>query len=112
MIAVGTITQTLPSLALPDNIRQGQRTEQSDCDSYAYAHLLPYFSPQTYPPLTPFKHSDPAFRALSHPNPRSFLDIAAAVIEITPNLGTEIRGVNLARLDGDGRLNPNGNGTA
>jgi sulfonate dioxygenase len=97
---VETIRQVEPS---PDSIQQGQGQRQRDSDGYRYAHLLPHFSPQTYPPLTPFEHSDPALRALSHPNPRSFLDNATSVIELTPNLGTEVRGVSLAQLDSDGR---------
>ncbi|PPQ62793.1 hypothetical protein CVT24_000487 [Panaeolus cyanescens] len=72
-------------------------------EEYAYAHLLPHFSADRYPPLTPFEHVDPASRALSHPNPRSFLDNATSVAEITPSLGTEVQGVNLATLDSDAR---------
>ncbi|KAK7437388.1 hypothetical protein VKT23_018633 [Stygiomarasmius scandens] len=72
-------------------------------EEYRYSHLLPVFSSTTYPPLTPFEHSDPAARALNHSNPRAFLDNATNVIEITPNLGTEVHGVNLRDLDSDGR---------
>ena|SRR5882762_7849261 len=103
---VETIRQSLPSLPLrpsPDSVQQGHSQEQRDSVGYRYARLLPHFSPQTYPALTPFEHSDPAFRALSHPNPRSFLDNATSVIELTPNLGTEIHGISLAQLDSDGR---------
>jgi sulfonate dioxygenase len=70
---------------------------------YRYAHLLPHFSADRYPPLTPFEHVDPALRALSHDNSRAFLDNATSVRELTPYLGTEITGVNLAELDGAGR---------
>lgn len=70
---------------------------------YRYAHLLPHFSADHYPPLTPFEHVDPALRALSYDNPRAFLDNATSVRELTPYLGTEITGVNLAELDSAGR---------
>ncbi|KIY50657.1 alpha-ketoglutarate-dependent sulfonate dioxygenase [Fistulina hepatica ATCC 64428] len=71
-------------------------------EPYRYAHLMPVFSSERYPPLVPFEHVDPGFRALNHPNPRSFLD-NATVAEITPNLGSEITGVNLIDLDSDSR---------
>ncbi|KAF7978882.1 hypothetical protein HWV62_44377 [Athelia sp. TMB] len=70
---------------------------------YPYEHLLPHFSDQKYPPLTPFEHADPGLRALAHPNPRAFLDSATHVSELTPNLGTEIHGVDLAALDDTAR---------
>ena len=70
---------------------------------YRYAHLLPHFSTDRYPPLTPFEHVDPAFRALSHNNPRAFLDNATSIRELTPYLGAEVTGVNLAELDSAGR---------
>ncbi|KAJ7356906.1 TauD-domain-containing protein [Mycena albidolilacea] len=72
-------------------------------DEYRYSHLLPVFSQDTYPPLTPFSHSDPGLRALSHPNPRAFLSNATSVVELTPRLGTEVHGINLAELDSDAR---------
>jgi sulfonate dioxygenase len=71
--------------------------------TYRYAHLLPHFSAGRYPPLTPFVHVDPALRALSHDNPRAFLDNATSVRELTPYLGTEVTGINLAELDSPGR---------
>ena len=70
---------------------------------YRYAHLLPHFSADRYPPLTPFEHVDPALRALSHDDPRAFLDNATSVRELTPYLGTKVTGVNLAKLDSAGR---------
>lgn len=70
-------------------------------EPYKYSHLLPVFSAETYPPLTKFEHTDPGSRALSHPNPRSFLDDATSIIEVTPALGTEVRGVSLAKMSDD-----------
>ncbi|RXW18920.1 hypothetical protein EST38_g6930 [Candolleomyces aberdarensis] len=77
--------------------------EKKPEEEYRYKHLLPHFSEDHYPPLEPFEHVDPAFRALKLANPRAFLDSARSVSEITPHLGTEVRGVNLARLDSSGR---------
>ena len=70
---------------------------------YRHAHLLPHFSTTTYPPLTPFEHTDPGLRALAHSNPRSLSDAASGTIELTPNFGTEIYGISLARLDSDSK---------
>lgn len=76
--------------------------QQQGTEKYKYAHLLPVFTHDHYEPLQPFDHVDPGLRALNHPNPRSFLD-NATVVELTPGLGSEVRGVNLATLDSDGR---------
>lgn len=96
-----TITQAIPILSLRGT---SDGTEQAQGEPpYRYARLLPHFSPATYPPLTPFEHQDPGSRALQHSNPRSFLQGAESVVELTPRLGTEIRGVNLAQLDAAGR---------
>lgn len=72
-------------------------------EKYRYAHLLPHFSADRYPPLEPFNHVDPGSRALNLSNPRAFLDNATGVVELTPNIGTEVTGVNLASLDSSGR---------
>ena len=53
--------------------------------------------------LEPFDHVDPGSRALNHPNPRSFLDGATKIDELTPSLGTEVHGVSLANLNSDER---------
>jgi sulfonate dioxygenase len=72
-------------------------------EPYHYEHLKPLFVHATYPPLEPFEHFDPGHRALKHTNPRSFLDGATSVVDLTPVLGTEVQGINLAELDSDGR---------
>lgn len=82
---------------------QPQQVADGSNQEYKYIHLLPYFSTDKYPALESYEHVDPGHRALSHPNPLSFLDSAVSVEEVTPNLGTEVRGVNLATLDSDGR---------
>jgi sulfonate dioxygenase len=109
---VETITQALPTLTLrpgagaedkAPSTSEGRQQEKKQEDDYQYAHLLPVFVPDTYPPLEPFEHNDPGHRALQHPNPRGFLENATSIIEITPHLGTEVTGVSLAQLDSDGR---------
>lgn len=71
--------------------------------TYPYAHFLPTFDRTLrLPPLTPFDHVDPGRRALDHPDPRSFLQ-NASVVQLTPSFGTEVRGINLAELDNNGR---------
>ena len=70
-------------------------------EEYKYTHLLPTFPhDEHYPPLTPFEHVDPGHRALSHPNTRAFL-ANAKVTQLTPPIGEEVRGVNLAKLTND-----------
>ncbi|KAL0950707.1 hypothetical protein HGRIS_007483 [Hohenbuehelia grisea] len=80
-----------------------EEQKQADAEPYRYAHLLPHFSQDHYPPLTPYEHVDPGHRALDHPNPRAFLDNASSVVELTPYLGTEVHGINLAELTNDDR---------
>ncbi|KAI0067960.1 TauD-domain-containing protein [Artomyces pyxidatus] len=105
---MATIVQTIARAdsTFVGTLRQSphvQAQEQQE-EPYRYANLLPHFDPaEHFPPLTPFDHADPGLRALAHPNPRSFLSSATSVVELTPNLGTEVRGVNLAKLDSDGR---------
>ncbi|KAG2023608.1 alpha-ketoglutarate-dependent taurine dioxygenase [Coprinopsis cinerea AmutBmut pab1-1] len=111
MSTTTTVTESSAPTAEFETLRiraQGQPQPQQESQSsneepYKYAHLLPHFSKDKYPPLEPYEHVDPGLRALSHPNPRSFLDNATSVFEITPYLGTEVSGVNLADLDSDGR---------
>ncbi|KIJ68710.1 hypothetical protein HYDPIDRAFT_82029 [Hydnomerulius pinastri MD-312] len=100
MSNVETITQSAATLTLRAEERKNDEQKQ---ESYKYAHLLPHFAPDTYPPLTPFEHVDPGSRALKHTDPRAFLNSASSVIQLTPNLGTEVRGISLAALDSDGR---------
>ncbi|KAI0308032.1 TauD-domain-containing protein [Multifurca ochricompacta] len=96
-----TVTQTLSDLPL--HAVDEVVVEKGEFSFYRYSHLLPHFSSTICPPLIPFEHTDPGLRALGHLNPRSFLDGATATIEITPTLGTEIHGINLAQLDSDSR---------
>lgn len=84
------------------NLRPSEPAQEKQ-EEYKYEHLRPVFVQAHYPPLTPFEHSDPGHRALKHPNPRAFLDAATSVVELTPDLGTEVHGIDLASLDSDAR---------
>lgn len=96
-----TVTQAIPSLTLrPQSQTKGV---PGDDERYKYSHLLPSFAPEQYPPLVPFEHIDPGHRALSHPDPRSFLRNATRVADIQPILGTEIEGIKLIDLDDNDR---------
>lgn len=101
---VPVVTQGLATLKLRLDDQRAPIAASVPESTYRYAHLLPSFSKdEHFPPLTPFEHIDPASRALTHENPRAFLDNATSVIDLTPRLGTEITGVNLAELDAVGR---------
>lgn len=94
-IVTATVNESLGALNIRGDEKKVEPTE------YKYTHLVPAFpKDEHYPPLTPFEHVDPGHRALSHPNPRSFLD-GAKVIQLTPPIGEEVRGVNLATLTDD-----------
>ncbi|KAF8632538.1 hypothetical protein AX15_001753 [Amanita polypyramis BW_CC] len=95
-----TVTELAQATAETLKLRPAEEKQE---EPYRYSHLLPDFSQDHYPPLTPFEHTDPGHRALNHPNPRAFLENATSVVEITPHLGSEVVGVNLAELDSDGR---------
>lgn len=94
-----TPTDIAASATLKLNSSSPQETKPEE---YRYSHLLPVFSQDHYPALTPFEHVDPGHRALSHSDPRSFLN-KASVVELTPALGAEVQGVNLRTLDSDAR---------
>jgi sulfonate dioxygenase len=107
MSTVQTITEAIPTLTLRPATEQSdtnsERPSYQQTEGYRYAQYLPVFVNNTYPPLEPFEFSDPGARALQHANPRSFLDNATSVTEITPHLGTEVTGVQLSQLSSDQR---------
>jgi len=71
--------------------------------NYKYKHLLPVHIPKSYPPLVPFEHTDPGSRALFHKNPQAFLAKATRITNLTPQIGTEVDGVQLLDLSDDGK---------
>ncbi|EIW81856.1 TauD-domain-containing protein [Coniophora puteana RWD-64-598 SS2] len=99
--ATETVTQTTETLA---SLSLNKPNEGEKKEEYRYSHLLPHFDHQLkYPPLVPFEHVDPGLRALKHADQRAFLNGADKVVQLTPRLGTEVRGVNLLKLGNDGR---------
>lgn len=79
---------------------------QGPFETYPYNHLLPKVFPkegQVDPALEDFIHVDPGLRALKHTHPRSFLDKATKITNTCPAIGTEVEGVNLAKLTNDER---------
>ncbi|KDQ11595.1 hypothetical protein BOTBODRAFT_35260 [Botryobasidium botryosum FD-172 SS1] len=100
--ATSTEAQT-PSATLKDTQKQ-TKPEPVDSEPYRYEHLRPVFTQDKYPPLTPFTHVDPGHRALALPDPRAlFKGPDVRVTELTPVLGNEVYGINLAKLDAEGR---------
>lgn len=70
---------------------------------YPYAHYEPTWDSSThYEPLTPFELIDPGHQALQHAEPRAFLR-GAEVEDLTPDFGSEVKGVELHKLDKEGR---------
>lgn len=98
-----TLTDTVQTETSEAVLTLRSQDQAETRNEYRYSHLLPHFSTDRYPALAPFEHIDPGSRALSHENPRSFLDGATNVAEITPNIGLEVQGVNLADLNSDAR---------
>ncbi|TVY35735.1 Alpha-ketoglutarate-dependent sulfonate dioxygenase [Lachnellula subtilissima] len=66
-------------------------------EKYKYAAYLPYSTPGRQPPLAEFVHVDVGLRA--DPEKKRLFGVPGAVIqEVTPNVGTEIRGIQLSQL--------------
>ncbi|KAL4969804.1 TauD/TfdA dioxygenase family protein [Aspergillus stella-maris] len=88
--------------AIDDSPKQGQqRPAETSIDysktDYKYSAYLPYFTPGLQPPLQEFAHGDPGHRAdPAYPNLTSHVGIS--ITEITPNIGTEITGLQLSSL--------------
>ncbi|KAI9306430.1 hypothetical protein BJ944DRAFT_263565 [Cunninghamella echinulata] len=49
-----------------------------------------------YPPLEPFEHKDPGH--LADPKKASLYDSATSIKDVTPHIGTEIKGIQLSQL--------------
>ncbi|KAM0541107.1 hypothetical protein ACHAPJ_013374 [Fusarium lateritium] len=65
---------------------------------YRYSHYLPHAQPGLQPPLEEFKHEDPGLRA--DPGKASLLGAPGAEFEeISPAIGTQVRGLQLSALD-------------
>ncbi len=68
------------------------------CKQYKYAAYLPHFTPGLQPPLEEFTHHDVGLRA--DPLKASLLGASDSTFkEITPAIGTEVRGLQLHTLN-------------
>ncbi|KAL4815134.1 hypothetical protein BDW67DRAFT_176642 [Aspergillus spinulosporus] len=77
-----------------------QRPAETSIDysktEYKYAAYLPYYTPGLQPPLQEFQHSDPSHRASATYD--NLLTDNVKAVELTPNIGTEILGIQLSSL--------------
>ncbi|GMF67017.1 unnamed protein product [Aspergillus oryzae] len=73
------------------------RTVVERHDNYAYEDLLPSFPDIHWDPLEEIPYEDRGLRG--DPKFRNLLRDATDVFDYTPKIGTEIHGVNLAKLD-------------
>ncbi|TVY15829.1 Alpha-ketoglutarate-dependent sulfonate dioxygenase [Lachnellula arida] len=66
-------------------------------ENYKYAAYLPYSTPGRQPPLEEFVHVDVGLRA--DPEKKHLFGVSGAIVqEVTPNVGTEIQGIQLSQL--------------
>ncbi|KAI8062307.1 uncharacterized protein B0P05DRAFT_516186 [Gilbertella persicaria] len=74
-----------------------QEIEKLDLQQIARTkgHYLVY-PDKTYPELEPFEHKDPGH--LADPKKASIYDNAGKISDLTPHIGTEIRGLQLSKL--------------
>ncbi|KAJ7780300.1 hypothetical protein DFH07DRAFT_1055915 [Mycena maculata] len=79
LTATATATEPISSLMLNGTAKKEPENAE---EPYRYAHLMPVYSKDKYPPLQPFEHIDAESRAPNHANPRSFLD-SANIVELT-----------------------------
>ncbi|PYH42307.1 TauD/TfdA dioxygenase family protein [Aspergillus saccharolyticus JOP 1030-1] len=75
---------------------QPGRTTVENHDNYAYKDLLPSFPDIHWEPLEEIPHEDRGIHG--DPNFRRLLQDATDVFDYTPKIGTEVHGVNLAKL--------------
>jgi sulfonate dioxygenase len=90
-----TITQTVP-IATEEKLTLAFNTEAHK--GYEYSQYLPVYDNETkFPPLESFEFVD---RGLSADKAKANLlqDPTAQVTELTPRVGTEIRGLQLSKL--------------
>ncbi|KAI8631994.1 hypothetical protein F5Y19DRAFT_382643 [Xylariaceae sp. FL1651] len=115
--ATTTVTETVPqpqTLKTPRNIGQykefavfkfSKEAEEGRVPGFEaakYPHYLPTWNPeQKYPPLEPFEHYEHGKDAdTSFPE---LLPASAEVTDLTPTIGTEVRGIQLSSLSDAGK---------
>ncbi|KAI9826058.1 MAG: hypothetical protein M1832_000507 [Thelocarpon impressellum] len=75
---------------------QPGRTVVESSDTYAHESLKPSFPDVHWEPLTEVSYHDKGLRG--HPEFHNLLDAATDVFDYNPKIGTEIHGINLAKL--------------
>lgn len=66
-----------------------------------YPHYLPYWTDEKFPPYEPFEQVESGLRA--DPSFKNLLPAGAEVKELTANIGAEVSGVQLSKLNDAGK---------
>lgn len=79
-----------------------ERIGREDFEAAKYPNYLPTWNPeQKYPPLEPFEHYEHGKDAdTSYPE---LLPEGSTVVDLTPSIGTEVKGVQLSKLSNAGK---------
>ncbi|KAI0010796.1 TauD-domain-containing protein [Xylariaceae sp. FL0662B] len=94
---MATETQTAQAQPTFDRYVPFETSVNYKDSDYKYASYLPHHVPGKQPPLKEFKHEDPGLRA--DPEKKALLSAPSATFdEITPAIGTEVRGLQLSSL--------------
>ncbi|KAI1845912.1 hypothetical protein JX266_007999 [Neoarthrinium moseri] len=82
--------------------KEAELNGKADFEAAKYPHYLPTWNPeQKYPPLEPFEHYEHGKDAdTSYPD---LLPQGSTVTNLTPSIGTEVRGVQLSSLSNAGK---------
>ncbi|CAK7222505.1 hypothetical protein SCUCBS95973_004864 [Sporothrix curviconia] len=101
MSTTQTVTSTAPAEPVYSAAQKvAQEAAETSVDykssEYKYAAYLPHYTLGRQSPLEEFEHHDVGLRA--DPDKKNLLDGGATLHEITPAVGTEVRGVQLSAL--------------
>lgn len=83
-------------IASQNSIYEPGRTDGEDKETYEYDELRPNFPDIHWEPLSEVPYVDKGLQG--HPQFRNLLSTAIDVFDYNPKIGTEIHGVNLAKL--------------
>ncbi|KAI1257242.1 hypothetical protein MGN70_000282 [Eutypa lata] len=94
---MATITETRQAEVSTDKYIAFDTSIDYKTSDYKYASYLPHYVPGKQPPLEEFQHTDVGLRA--DPEKKALLSAPGATFdEITPAVGTEVRGLQLSSL--------------